>query len=156
MKRLAIILSALLILGGIMSEPASAAGRVNLNQVLNSTPKHLQFFNSTSPEILFYGGAGAGKSYTIADKLFLQGILKPTERQKIVVVRKTLSSLRKSTLDITERWPASLHRPSLPDRRRRCAGLIAQGLAPVATAHRTRDRAWTGRRPATRHGARGH
>ena len=116
MKRLAIILSALLILGGIMSEPASAAGRVNLNQVLNSTPKHLQFFNSTSPEILFYGGAGAGKSYTIADKLFLQGILNPGERQKIVVVRKTLASLRKSTLDIIERRADALHRPFRLDR----------------------------------------
>ena len=116
MKRLAIAISALLILGGIMSEPASAAGRVNLNQVLNSTPKHLQFFNSTSPEILFYGGAGAGKSYTIADKLFLQGILNPGERQKIVVVRKTLASLRKSTLDIIERRADALHRPFRLDR----------------------------------------
>jgi len=117
MKRLAITISALLILGALVPNPAAAARpRFNVNQVLNSSPKHLQFFNSTAPELLFYGGAGAGKSYTIADKLFLQGILKPAERQKIVVVRKTLASLRKSTLDIIERRADALHRPFRLDR----------------------------------------
>ena len=117
MKRLAIILSALFVLGVLMPKPAApAAPRVNLNQVFNSSPKHLQFFNSAAPELLFYGGAGAGKSYTIADKLFLQGILNPDERQKIVVVRKTLASLRKSTLDIIERRADALHRPFQLDR----------------------------------------
>ena len=116
MKRLSITISALLILGALVPNPATARPRFNVNQVLNASPKHLQFFNSTSPELLFYGGAGAGKSYTIADKLFLQGILKPAERQKIVVVRKTLASLRKSTLDIIERRADVLRRPFRLDR----------------------------------------
>jgi len=117
MRRPAIAISALLILGALVPNPtAGARPRVNINQVFNSSPKHLQFFRSTSPELLFYGGAGAGKSYTVADKLFLQGILNPGERQKIVVVRKTLASLRKSTLDIIERRAETLHRPFLLDR----------------------------------------
>ena len=117
MKRLSITISALLIMGALVPNPAAAARpRFNVNQVFNASPKHLQFFNSTAPELLFYGGAGAGKSYTIADKLFLQGILNPGERQKIVVVRKTLASLRKSTLDIIERRADALHRPFRLDR----------------------------------------
>jgi phage terminase large subunit len=113
MKRLVLTL----IVMGLAMNSAAAAGersRVNLNQVLNH--KHSGLFRATESELLVYGGAGAGKSYSIADKLFLQGIINPHERQKIVVIRKTLASLRKSTLDIIERRAAALHRPFRLDR----------------------------------------
>ena len=108
MKRL---IATLALMGLAMNSPAAPAERtrVNLNQVMN--PKHQDLFQSVDPELLVYGGAGAGKSYSIADKLFLQGIINPQERQKIVVIRKTLASLRKSTLDIIERRADALHRP---------------------------------------------
>ena len=105
-----------LLVGRAATASASAvpSGRLNLNQVLNA--KHSALFKSTDRELLCYGGAGAGKSYSIADKLFLQGILNPTERQKIVVVRKTLASLRKTVIDIIERRAEALHRPFQTDR----------------------------------------
>lgn len=101
-----------LVAGFVMDSPA--APRLNLNRVLN--PRHQELFQSKDRELLFYGGAGAGKSYSIADKLFIQGILNPAQRQKIVVVRKTLASLRKSTLDIIERRAEALRRPFELDR----------------------------------------
>ncbi len=111
------ILSALILMGFVVANAVAAAdgrSRVNLNQVLNH--KHLPLFKAADPELLVYGGAGAGKSYSIADKLFLQGIINPDERQKIVVVRKTLASLRKSILDIIERRAETLRRPFHVDR----------------------------------------
>jgi phage terminase large subunit len=114
MKRL---LSALIVMGLVMSSIAAVApdgNRINLNKILNH--KHQELFQATDPELLVYGGAGAGKSYSIADKLFVQGIINPDERQKIVVVRKTLASLRKSTLDIIERRAEALKRPFKLDR----------------------------------------
>lgn len=110
-------LIALLVLLGLAMNSAAAAPvreRTNLNRILNT--RHAKIFRSTERELLFYGGAGAGKSYTIADKLFLQGILNPAQRQKIVVVRKTLASLRKSTLDIIERRAEVLRRPFILDK----------------------------------------
>ena len=113
MKRLA---SALIIMGLAMSSgvPAGAGSRVNLNTILNY--KHASLFKAVDSELLAYGGAGAGKSYSIADKLFVQGIINPKERQKIVVVRKTLASIRKTTLDIIERRAETLRRPFRLDR----------------------------------------
>lgn len=101
----------LCLLGLAMSNtaPAAAGLQVNLNAVLNY--KHAALFQATDREVLCYGGAGAGKSYSIADKLFLQGVINPEERQKIVVVRKTLASLRKTTVDIIERRAEALQRP---------------------------------------------
>ncbi len=115
MKRCLLALSLLILIGSIMPKPIAADNeRINLNTVMN--PLHEDVFRSTDRELLVYGGAGAGKSYTIADKLFLQGILNPGEKQKIVVVRKTLASIRKSTLDIIERRAAALQRPFILDR----------------------------------------
>jgi len=114
MKRHRSVLIALLALGAFVPDSVVAGGRLNLNRVLNH--KHGALFRSADPELLVYGGAGAGKSYSIADKLFIQGILNPTDRQKIIVVRKTLASLRKSTLDIIERRADALRRPFKLDR----------------------------------------
>lgn len=98
----------LLLAAGILmsSVAASSQPRVNLNQILN--PCHSDLFQSVDPELWVYGGAGAGKSYSIADKLLVQSIINP-ERQKAVIVRKTLASLRKTTLDILERRAEAMH-----------------------------------------------
>jgi len=110
------LLTVLLIVGVFVASAAPVPGgdRLNINQALNY--KHAEIFQSTDRDLLVYGGAGAGKSYSIADKLLLQGIINPHERQKIVVVRKTLASLRKATLDIIERRAEALKRPFRLDR----------------------------------------
>jgi phage terminase large subunit len=90
----------------VINSTAHGDGRINLNQALNY--KHGDLFKSIDSELLVYGGAGAGKSYSIADKLLLQGIIN-TDRQKTVIIRKTLASLRKTTLDILERRAETLH-----------------------------------------------
>lgn len=114
MRKHALAIVALLGLAMNSQAAAAPAERLNLNRILN--PRHERIFQSTTRELLVYGGAGAGKSYSIADKLFIQGILNPLERQKIVVVRKTLASIRKSTLDIIERRADALRRPFDLDR----------------------------------------
>ena len=115
MKRPVLFAMIALVLGAAMNSPAQAPGQeeFNINRVLN--PCHFELFQSVDPELLVYGGAGAGKSYSNADKLFIQGIINPTERQKIVVVRKTLASIRKSTIDIIERRAEALRRPFVLD-----------------------------------------
>ena len=45
---------------------------VNLNKYLNLN--HMELFQSTDPELVVYGGANAGKTYSIADKLLFQNI----------------------------------------------------------------------------------
>ena len=45
---------------------------INLNPHLNSS--HMELFQATDPELVVYGGANAGKSYSIADKLLCQTI----------------------------------------------------------------------------------
>jgi len=47
----------------------------NVNGLLN--PNYSEIFQDTGEELLIYGGAGAGKSYSIADKLLLQSITQP-------------------------------------------------------------------------------
>lgn len=99
-----------------VAAPGSAGGdrpRINLNKILN--PYHTDIFRSEDPELWVYGGAGAGKSYSIADKILLKSILNPG-RQKGVLVRKTLASLRKTTLDILERRAEALGLDLIIDR----------------------------------------
>jgi len=74
---------------------------LNLNKVLNH--KHTELFQCTCPELCVRGGANAGKSYSIADKLLLQARLQPTKKLKALVVRKTLPSIKSSILEILER-----------------------------------------------------
>ncbi|GAG05351.1 unnamed protein product, partial [marine sediment metagenome] len=73
----------------------------NLNQHLN--PNHAELFGSTDFELVVRGGANAGKTYSIADKLLMQPILQPNVPLKAVIVRKTLPRLRSSTLEIIEK-----------------------------------------------------
>lgn len=74
---------------------------VNLNQILNW--KHTELFKSTAPELSVRGGANAGKTYSIADKLLLQPILQPEKRLRAMAVRKTMPSLKNSILDVLEK-----------------------------------------------------
>jgi len=74
---------------------------LNLNKVLNH--KHAELFQCTCPELCVRGGANAGKSYSIADKLLLQTRLQPDKRLKALIIRKTFPSLKSSILDILER-----------------------------------------------------
>lgn len=73
---------------------------MNLN--LNLNPNHLDIFKSKAPELLVYGGAGAGKTYSIADKLLLNQFYQPQNKIKIVVIRKTFPALRNTALNIIE------------------------------------------------------
>ena len=73
----------------------------NHNQYLN--PNHLSLFQSTDPELIVYGGANAGKTYSIADKLLHHPIWQPDVPLKALVIRKTFPALRVSALEILEK-----------------------------------------------------
>ncbi len=81
----------------------------NIEPLLN--PNHGAILSSQSPELLVYGGAGAGKSYSIADKLLLQPIIQPTKKLKALVIKKTFPSLRSTALDILIKRAETLHIP---------------------------------------------
>jgi len=74
---------------------------VNLNQYLN--PNHMELFQATDPELVIYGGANAGKTYSIADKLLWQSIWQNDRPLKALVIRKTSPALRVSALEILEK-----------------------------------------------------
>lgn len=74
---------------------------LNLNRILNY--KHTDLFQSTADTLAIRGGANAGKTYSIADKLLMQPILQSDKRLKAMIVRKTMPSLKNSVLDILER-----------------------------------------------------
>jgi phage terminase large subunit len=71
---------------------------INFNQYLN--PNYQEFHQYTGDEVLLWGGANAGKSYSIADKLLLQSIIQKDKKLKTLVIRKTFPSLRNTALDI--------------------------------------------------------
>lgn len=54
-------------------------------------PAYYPMFNSAARELIVYGGAGAGKSYAVAQKIILKAI---THKSNIVVVRKYGPSLK--------------------------------------------------------------
>ena len=82
---------------------------INLNKLLNY--RHKELFQSADRELVVYGGANAGKSYSIADKLLIQSILHSDKRMKTVIVRKTLNSLKKTALDILQRRAEAMELP---------------------------------------------
>lgn len=82
---------------------------INYNQILN--PNHIELFQTEREEVLVRGATGAGKTYSIADKLLTSVIWQPGVQMKALVIRKTFPSLRASTLDIIERRAAALHLP---------------------------------------------
>jgi len=74
---------------------------LNLNQYLN--PNHTELFQSADPELVVYGGANAGKTYSIADKLLWQSVWQNDRPLKAMVIRKTFPALRVSALEILEK-----------------------------------------------------
>jgi phage terminase large subunit len=88
--------------------------RVDLRPLLN--PNHKAIHESTARELLVYGGANSGKSYSIADKLLLQPIWQPGVPLRAAVVRKTLPSLRRSALYIIEKRAAEFGLPLVVNR----------------------------------------
>ena len=58
---------------------------VNLNQYLN--PNHTELFQSMDPELIVYGGANAGKTYSIADKLLVQSVWQNDRPLKALIPR---------------------------------------------------------------------
>ena len=74
---------------------------MNLNQYLN--PNHTELFQSTDFELAVRGGANAGKTYSISDKMLLQPVWQPEKRLKALILRKTLPALKNSVIDIMER-----------------------------------------------------
>ncbi len=82
---------------------------INLNPYLN--PNHLNLFNSTEPELAVYGGANAGKTYSIADKLLCQSIWQNDKQLKALIIRKTFPALRVSALEILEKRAALFKMP---------------------------------------------
>jgi phage terminase large subunit len=66
-------------------------------------PNYRDFYRAADREIWLYGGANSGKSYAIADKLLIQQLYQYEKKQiKVLVMRKTMPSLKKSALDILE------------------------------------------------------
>jgi len=79
--------------------------QINLNEVLNQA--HTKVFRSTDRRLLFYGSKGSGKSYTIADKILLQPSLqselaKKEIKLKIVVIRQSMPSLKRSCIELLQ------------------------------------------------------
>lgn len=74
---------------------------LNFNQYLN--PKHKELFQTADRELIVYGGAGAGKTYSIADKFLVLSCLTHPRPTKAVMVRKTLASLKRTSLDVLQR-----------------------------------------------------
>ncbi|MBU2685815.1 MAG: PBSX family phage terminase large subunit, partial [Gammaproteobacteria bacterium] len=72
----------------------------NIMPFLN--PNHSELFKSTDFELTVRGGANAGKTYSIADKLLMQPIIQDAPL-KALIVRKTLPRLRTSTLEVIEK-----------------------------------------------------
>lgn len=82
---------------------------VNLNQYLN--PNHTELFQSADPELVVYGGANAGKTYSIADKLLWQSVWQNDRPLKALIIRKTFPALRVSALEILEKRAALFKMP---------------------------------------------
>jgi len=76
--------------------------------VVDNTNYTLQreFFESKKKDVIFYGGSGSGKSYSVVDKLIINIFINESQSRniKMIIARKTLPSLKKSVLPIfTER-----------------------------------------------------
>jgi hypothetical protein len=61
-----------------------------------------EFFDAKDTDVIFYGGSGSGKSYSVVDKLILQVYINEAEKKpvKMIISRKALPSLKKSVLPI--------------------------------------------------------
>lgn len=76
--------------------------QIDATRHLNPTETHKEFFRNSDRELLFYGGAGSGKSYSAADKLILAPIL---WKQPItgIAAGSNLPSLKRTSLRLLEK-----------------------------------------------------
>jgi phage terminase large subunit len=72
---------------------------MKIDQYLNSN--HKEFFQSTDREVLFWGGSGAGKTFSAADKILLQPAFQK-RKLKTLIIRKTMPSLKRTCMPIIE------------------------------------------------------
>ena len=66
---------------------------------------HKEFFDSKASHVVFFGGAGSGKSYSVADKFAIETFKNDMCGNipiKIIVVRKSMPSLKKSCMEILQ------------------------------------------------------
>jgi len=85
---------------------------IDLNTMINH--RHKEFFQTAAPLVIFYGGAGAGKSYSAVDKIIIKIINESKrhgKRLKVLVVRRSMPSLKRSCLDIFLRRLDKMHLP---------------------------------------------
>lgn len=87
---------------------------VPVNQILN--PNYREFYKCQDEEVLLWGGAGAGKSYAIADKLLIQPYHQPDISLRALVIRKTFPSLRVTALEILKERARTLHIAAIPNK----------------------------------------
>lgn len=93
---------------------------INVTPLLN--PNHKEFFKSTAEELICYGGANAGKSYSASDKITLYPTFDKNYREsyrkkhnikldpkkekdhklKALVIRKTLPSLKATCMEMVQ------------------------------------------------------
>ena len=83
--------------------------QVDITKRLN--PYYQDFFQDTSRKILLYGGAGAGKSYAIADKILIQSAIPYNKRIKVMVARNVFHSAKMTCLPILEERAEALKIP---------------------------------------------
>ena len=81
----------------------------DINRHLN--PMHSELFQSTDRILSVRGGANAGKTFSIADKLLLQSVVQADRKIKVLVVKKTFPSIRDSVLCILEERAETLKMP---------------------------------------------
>jgi phage terminase large subunit len=78
--------------------------KANFIELTNyDSPKFFEFFESKSRDLILYGGAGSGKSYSIVDKLILEVIRQDIQQDiklKILVVRRSLPSLKRTCIPL--------------------------------------------------------
>lgn len=67
--------------------------------------KHKKLFLSKTETLLCYGGAGAGKSYSVADKICIRVAIDNVQDRKplkVVVIRKSMTSMEKTCIPLIE------------------------------------------------------
>ena len=74
---------------------------MNVNTADICNPKHTAFFKAKSEKVIFYGGSGSGKSYSVCDRIAI-AIYYHKKPLKIVVIRKTMPSLKKTCIDLLQ------------------------------------------------------
>ena len=71
---------------------------VNINSDINPTMQRV--FKSNARHLLVYGGAGAGKSYAVAQKLIIKALYYGDRR--IIATRKTMPALKATSIELVK------------------------------------------------------